>query len=275
MPITTLSNVTAFNAQRHLTDTQRAHEKALAQLASGRRITKAGDDAAGLAISNNLRARIGSVGQAVRNSEDAFSLLQVAGQGMSEISDILIRMRELATQSATDTVGDSERELIEIENVELQAEIERIAQSTKYLSSHLLNGEGDDFRFHIGADNTEYDVINYNGDGVDVTAGALGVDGLDLSDRDSAADSLETIDTALKQLHVPMAQLGALQTRMETTRDNLEVHQESLEAANSRILDADYAKISTDLARESIKLQAGAAMVAQANQLPSLALKLL
>jgi len=275
MAIETLTNMPAINARRHMLKTQRDLSKTLERLASGKRINQPGDDAAGLAISDTLRARIASVDRSNQNAKDAFSLLQVAGGSIQQIGDKIVRMRELAMQAASDTVGDRERELIEIENGELKAEVDRIAGSVSYLSTPLMNGEGDDFQFQIGPDNNENNRISYSADGVDVTAGALGVDSVDLSDRDSALSSLDDIDEGLTRLHTPMAQLGALQNRMETVIDHLDNYSESLTAANSRILDADYAKESTEAFKHNVRLKAGVAVLAQANQLPGNALNLL
>ncbi len=275
MAIQTLTNMPALNARRHMLKTHRDFSKTLERLSSGKKINRPGDDAAGLAISDTLRARIASVDRSNQNAKDAYSLLQVAGGSIQQISDKLIRMRELAIQAGSDTVGDRERELIEIENAELKAEVDRISESVTYLSTPLLNGEGDDFQFQIGPDNNDNNRISYSADGVDVTAGSLGVDGIDLSDRDSALSALDEIDEGLTRLHTPMAQLGALQNRMETVIDHLDNYEESLTAANSRILDADYAKESTEAFKHQVRLKAGVAVLAQANQIPGNALSLL
>lgn len=275
MAISTLTNIPSLTAQRHINHTETSYQKAMERLASGSRINRAGDDAAGLAVSNSLVARIRSIGQATRNAQDGYSMLQVAGGGMNEIAGLLIRMRELAMQAATDTVSDRERELIEVENAELKAEIDRIAETTKYLGTTLLNGEGDDYQFQIGPDNDTADTLFYAADGVDVRAGALGVDGVDLTDRDSALSALEDIDEGIARVHVPIAQIGAMQSRMETTIRHLENLGENMSAANSRIKDADFAKESADAVKGQIQQRAGIAVLAQANQLPALALQLL
>jgi len=275
MPISLLTNTTALSVNRNLEESNQQLSKSLERLSSGKRINHAGDDAAGLTISDTLEARIRSLGQANRNTLDAISLAQVAEGGMNEVSNLLLRMRELAIQSASDTVGDKERELLQIEASELNQELNRLADSTQYLGSPLLNGKGNDFVFQIGPDNNENNRISYSASQIDLRASTLGVEGVDLSNRDDAAGAIESFDTALQRLGKPRAQLGAIQERMHSITRQLGSQEEGLAIAKSRILDADLANEASEAMRAQVRMKAGTAVMAQANTLPSLALRLL
>ncbi len=275
MPISLLTNTTALSAKRNVEEANESLGRALERLSSGKRINHAGDDAAGLAISDTLESRIRSMAQAERNTLDAVSLAQVAEGGMNEVSNIILRMRELAIQSASDTVGDKERELLQIETKELHAELGRLADSTKYLGTNLLNGQGQDFVFQIGPDNNENNRISYSASQIDLRPGTLGIDSVDLSSRDDAQGAIESLDNALQRIGKPRAQLGAIQERMHSITRTLASQQETLGAAKSRILDADMAQEASESFRNQVRVKAGTAVMAQANTLPSLALRLL
>jgi len=275
MAISLLTNLPAINIRHHLNDGEKELSTAMERLASGRRINRVGDDAAGLAISESIEARIRSIRQAGRNAQDAISLLQVAGSGMHEIGNILIRLRELSTQAGSDNVGESEREMLNIEAQQLISEIDRIAHSTKYLDTYLLNGTGRDFIFQIGPDADENSQLSYDASQIDVRASALGVDGVDLTERDSAIDGLQALDASVSQLHAPQALLGALQSRMSVAIKHLETYDENLTAASSRIRDADFAKETTALVRGQVRQRAAIAVLSQANMLPMHVLKLI
>lgn len=276
MPISLLSNTaTALSAKRNLDDANADLGKSLERLSSGKRINHAGDDAAGLTISDTLEARRRSVSQAHRNTLDAVSLAQVAEGGMNEVSNIILRMRELAIQSASDTVGDRERELLQVEVTELRNELSRLAESTKYLGTNLLNGQGRDFIFQIGPDNNENNRLSYSASQIDLRPSTLGVDAVDLSDRDDAQSAIETLDDALQRLGRPRAQLGAVQERMHSISRQLSSEEETLTSAKSRILDADMAQEASEAVRNEVRVKAATAVIAQANALPGLALRLL
>ncbi len=275
MPISLLTNTSALTAKRNLDEASEQLSNSLERLASGKRINHAKDDAAGLSISNSLEAQARSLSQAQRNSLDAASLAQVAEGGMNEVSNILIRMRELAIQSASDTVGDKERELLQVEGTELRHELSRLAESTKYLGTPLLNGKGQDFVFQIGPDNNEHNRISYSASDIDLRPSTLGVDDINLAARDDARDSLDTIDTALQRLGKPRAQLGAVQERIHSIARQLSHQEETLTTAKSRIMDADLATEASTAATESVRVRAGTSVLAQANSLPALALRLL
>ncbi len=274
MRITT--NVSALNAQRTMSISQREINKSMAQLASGNRITKSADDAAGLAISEGLKSQIRSLAQSGRNANDGISMVQVAEGGLNEVSNILTRMRELGIQAASDTVGEKERGFLDKEVQQLKAEMQRISQTTKYGSTKLIDGTASDFDFQVGISNdAEVDRITFNAGETNASTSNLGVDGFDFTSREGAQEALGTIDEAQTTVNGFRASLGALQNRLQSTVDNLNVQHENLSAANSRIRDTDVAAASAEMTRNSILLQANTATLAQANQIPQMAMKLI
>jgi flagellin len=274
MRITT--NIAALNAQRNLVGTQRIVNDSMAKLASGSRINKAADDAAGLAISEGLKAQIRSAGMAQRNANDGISMVQTAEGGLNEIGNIVVRLRELGIQGASDTVGETERGMLNKEVVQLKDEMQRIAKSTTWGTTKLLDGSAPKFDFQVGIGNVpEADRITFDAGSNQATIDALGLDGIDFSTKDGSRDALEKLDSAQTQVNGTRAYLGALQNRLTSTADNLGVTQENLSAANSRIRDTDVAQASSEMTRNNILLQAGTATLAQANQSAQLALKLI
>lgn len=275
MPISLLSNVTSYNVKRHLEQTNELFSRSAERLASGRRINRAGDDAAGLSISFGLESKIRSIQVAKRNAQDALSLMEVAEGGMNEVGNLLVRMRELSIQASSDNVSDREREMLDLEAQQIKDEIDRLAQSTRYFDSPLLNGSGRDFVFQVGIDNNEFNRLTYSAASLDLRASTLGVSGISLTDADSAADAFGSVDEALIRMNVPRAQVGALQSRMHSISNNLASYEESLTAANSRIRDADIAKETAEMIRGQVLQKAGIAVLGQANMLPTQALKLI
>ncbi len=273
MRITT--NVAAINTQRHLVNSQRNIQNSMAQLSSGYRINKSADDAAGLAISENMKAQLRSSVQARRNANDGISLVQTAEGGLNEISNISTRLRELAMQASSDTVGDRERGFINNEVTQLKSEIDRISGTTSWNSNNLLDGTTPVFDFQIGINSSMNDVISFDSAQNVATTGALGLEGLDFSTKEGARTSLAILDEAQSSVNGMRANIGALQNRLTSTVDTLAVTEENLAAANSRIRDTDIASTSSEMARNSVLLQAGTATLAQANQTSQLALKLL
>jgi flagellin len=251
-------------------------QKSMAQLSTGSRITKAGDDAAGLAISENLKAQIRSYGQATRNANDGVSMMQTAEQGMGEISNIVTRLRELGVQSASDSIGDTERGFIQKEVDALKAEVQRVAESTAFGSRKLLDGTGGIYDIHVGASaNEKTDWISYDASATDVTTGTLGISDLDFVSKEGARSGLAALDAAQSAVNGSRATLGALQNRLSSTVDVIGTMVENMSAANSRIRDTDVASSSSELARNNILLQGTTGVLAQANQMPSMALKLI
>lgn len=270
------TNVPSLAAQRSMGTTQREMGKALAQLSSGSRITKAADDAAGLSISENLKSHIRGFGQANRNANDAISLVQVAEGGLSEISNIITRFRELGVQAASDTVGDTERTFIDREVQQLKAEADRIAKSTRFGETKLLDGSGGGFDFQVDIGNDDFaDRISFDASEQNATIDALGLDGLDFTQKEGAQEALAMLDGSQKVVNGFRANLGAIQNRLISTTENLGVAIENLSAANSRLRDADVAQSSAEMTRNNILLQASTSVLAQANANPQQALRLI
>ncbi len=269
------TNVASIAAQRQMGGTQRDIQKSFAQLSSGSRITKSADDAAGLSISEGLKSQIRGYSQAQRNANDGISMIQTSEGGLGEISNILTRLRELGVQAASDTVSDQERGFINKEVTQLKAETDRIAKTTRFGSVHLLDGTSGSFDFQVDINNSENDRIGFDSSMQNATISSLGIDGLDYGSKDGARESLSVIDGAQKMVSGQRANLGALQSRLFSTTDNLGVAVENMSAANSRIRDTDMAASTADLAKNSVMQQASVSVLAQANQTPGLALKLL
>ncbi len=270
------TNVSAINAQRNLVGSQRAINDSMAKLASGSRINKAADDAAGLAISEGLKAQIRSAAQAQRNANDGISMVQTAEGGLNEIGNIVVRLRELGIQAASDTVGENERGMLNKEVQQLKSEIQRISSVTTWGTTKLLDGSSPKFDFQVGLfNNAEEDRISFNASENVATLDALGLSGVDFSSKEGAQEALGLLDNAQTSISGTRANLGALQNRLTSTVDNLGVAQENLSAANSRIRDTDVAQASSEMTRNNILLQAGTSTLAQANQSNQLALKLI
>lgn len=270
------TNISSIAAQRSLTVNNREQESNLAKLSSGSRITKASDDAAGLAISEKMKANIRSLKQADRNANDGISMVQTAEGGLNEVSSILTRMRELAIQTSSDTVGDVERNMTNMEYQNLKLELERISQVTEFNGKKLLNGEGDKFDFQVGANNDDFnDRISYDAGQVSAKMDSLGISELDVSTKDGSQSSLASVDAAIEKVSGFRAYLGAIQNRLTSTSNNLQVSVENLSAANSRIRDVDYAEATATKAKNDILGAAGTSVLAQANMNGQNALKLI
>jgi len=270
------TNVTALNALRQIATTRMWLDKSLQKLASGQRINNAGDDAAGLAISENLRANIRGLRQAKRNSQDGISLVQVSEGGLNEISNMLIRLRELAIQSSSDTIGNTERGFADREYQSLKQEIDRIASVTNFNGTPLLNGKAGIFEIQVGLNNNPIlDRITYNGERADTTLDALKMGGESIATKQGAQISLAAVDDALVRVNSIRADLGAMQNRLQSTINNLSIYEENLAAANSRIRDADIAEETSELTKQNILMQSGIAVLGHANNTSSAALKLL
>ncbi|MCB0421000.1 MAG: flagellin FliC [Bdellovibrionales bacterium] len=270
------TNIAAINAQRNLDVSQKNIANSTAKLASGSRINKSADDAAGLAISEGLKAQIRSARQANRNANDGISMVQTAEGGLNEIGNIVIRLRELGIQAASDTVGESERGFIDKEVQQLKSEIERIASVTTWGTTKLLNGETPTFDFQVGIFNGDFeDRISFEASQNVATLGALGLESLDYTSKEGAQTALESLDMAQNDVNSMRSNLGALQNRLTSTVSNLQVAEENMSAANSRIRDTDVAHASAESMRNNILLQAATSTLAQANQTSGIALKLI
>ena len=270
------TNMAAINAQRNLVGSQRALSKSMGQLSSGSRINISADDAAGLAISERLKASIRSARQANRNANDGISLVQTAEGGLNEIGNIVTRLRELGIQAASDTVGNVERGFADKEVQQLKSEVQRISLSTKWGSTNLLDGSTPKFDFQVGLyNNGEEDRITFNASENNAQLDSLGLSDLDYTSKEGAQTALSKLDSAQNSVNGMRASLGALQNRLTSTVDNLGVMEENMSASNSRIRDTDVAMASSEMTRNNILLQAGTATLAQANQVNQLALKLI
>jgi len=270
------TNVQSLVAQRNLGVNNEAQKASLEKLASGTRINRAADDAAGLAISEKMRATIRSVRQDVRNANDGVSMIQTAEGGMNEVSNILVRFRELSIQGASDTIGDAERGFIDKEVQQLKQEINRISASTEFNGRKLLSGEGDHMDIQVGyGNNPELDRFAYDPQKTNVSANALGVDGVSTATKEASQSNLEMVDGAIMKLNENRAELGALQNRLQSSITSLGIYDENLSSAKSRISDVDMASETAELTKRNILSQAGTSVLSQANQNSTLALKLL
>lgn len=273
-----MTNTSSVTGQRHLRNTRRMLDQSLERLASGYRINKAGDDAAGLAISEKLRAKIRGLQVAQRNANDGISLVQVAEGGLNEVQNILVRMRELGVQAASDTIGPKERTYLDNEYQALKSEVDRIANGTDFNGTNLLDGTGGtlDIQVNTGGENIlGVDRISYDASKADANTDKLGISDLSIGDKNGAQMSLAKIDDALDYVSSLRGDLGAMQNRLISTINNIGISVENLSAANSRIKDVDIADESAELTRNNILMQAGTSVLAQSNQVPRMALDLL
>jgi len=270
------TNIQSIAAQRYLGINHENQARALEKLSSGSRINKAGDDAAGLAISEKLKASIRSMKQATRNANDGISLVQTAEGAMNEIGNILIRLRELSIQAASDTIGNTERGFVDKEVQGLKAEIDRISNSTEFNGTKLLNGTAPPLDIQVGLKNDPtLDRFVFDTPTRVTTLSALGVEDVSTMSRESSQMNLEKLDGAINTLNENRASLGALQNRLMSTVNNMNIYRENLEGANGRIRDTDMAEETSELTKTNILTQANVSVLSQANQNPQLALKLL
>ena len=269
------TNLPSMRAMQALGTSQMSLERSLTRLSTGFRINQSGDDAAGLAISENLKSRIRSLVQARRNANDGVSVINTAEGAMQEMTNILVRLRELSVQAANDTLGSSERSFLDLEFDDLKAELDRIAATTEFNGQSLLNGSlstaGLDFQ--VGADNDVNNRIMLTIAQVSTTGLGL-VTAIGVGTKTAAQTSMSVVDAALVTLSSQRAKLGAVGNRLQSTINNLGVATESLTAANSRIRDVDVAEETSALARSQVLVQAGVSMLAQANMAPQMILRL-
>lgn len=276
MSLRIATNMSSINGQRQLFTTNLNMSKALEKLSSGFRINRSADDAAGLAISENLRAQIRGLKQANRNANDGISMVQVAEGGLNEVGNMLIRMRELAIQAASDTIGDRERMFTDAEFQQLKSEIQRVSEVTQYNGTTLLNGMGGLLEIQVGVKNDPFnDRIVFDSSQADSSLTNLGIIGETVSNKQGAQNTLAVVDEAITRVNSMRANFGALQNRLVATINNINVSHENLSAANSRIRDADIAEESAELAKQNILMQSGVSVLGQANSMQNLALKLL
>jgi flagellin len=301
------TNIQSINSQRNLVNSTEANNSSVEKLASGYRINKAADDAAGLAISEKLKADVRGLNMAKRNANDGISLVQTAEGGLNEIGNVLSRLRELAVQGASDTIGNTERSFLNKEYMQLKDEIDRVTNATEYNGTRLLVGDQEEvpeslrnrsnpFPLEIQVGKDYFEEV----DGIDATnpvniikvdlqaiktftdgENSLGIgrsdneDGTRVDNKESAQQSINTLDGAISKVAEHRAYLGAIQSRLTSTVANLAIQSENFQAANSRIRDTDFADESAQYAKTNILKQAGVAVLSQANQNGQAALRLL
>lgn len=270
------TNMAAISGVNNLKRTTLAQTDSNMRLSSGSRINKSADDAAGLAISEKMKSHIRSAKQAGRNANDGISMIQVAEGGLNESSNILNRLRELAIQASSDTVGDIERGYVDKEYQQLKSELQRIAEVTDFNGVKLLNGEGGKLDFQIGMNNDNFrDRISYDASDNNVTLDSLGVSEIEVMSKEGAQESLAKIDEAINKIASNRSSLGAIQNRLTSTINNIDTMTENLSAANSRIRDLDYAVESSENARLNLLQNSGTSVLAQANASGNSVMKLI
>jgi flagellin len=270
------TNIASLSVQKNLKQVSSEGNAELERLSSGKRITKAADDAAGLAISTNLEAQTKGLRQATRNANDGISLVQTAEGGLNETSNILVRLRELTIQAASDTVGDKERGFLNKEYQELSKEVDRISDSTTFNGSQLLNGKGKgQMDFQVGAFAGEQNRITFDSGETDSSTSSIGIAGSGIGNKEDALGSIATVDEAIGKVSGQRANLGSIQSRLASTVKNLEVQTINQDNARSVIQDVDVAEATAKLASNTVVKNAAVSTLAQANQLPMSALRLI
>lgn len=289
MGIRIRTNVSSLVSQRFLNENKSNMDKSLERLSSGYRINRSSDDAAGLAVSEGIRAKVRGLNVAKRNANDGVSMIQIAEGAMNEMNNIMIRLRELTVQSASDTLADQERGFLNREYNQLVDEVDRIASTTEFNNRKLFNTDGEsEFVIQVGTNGTSSeaneDTIAINLEGLKFSSEDLGLnkgaeigplDGGDGPSRDEIAEKLEVIDDAVQRFASERATLGAVQSRLGSALNNLGINVENLETAKSRIKDVDFAAESTNLAQQRVLVAAATSVLTQANQSPDVALQLL
>ena len=269
------TNIASLQVQKQLKQADQATSDSFQKLASGKRITKSADDAAGLGIAKRMEAEVRGLKMAERNANDGISMIQVAEGGLEESSNILTRMRELSIQAASDTVGERERGYLNLEYDQLVQEVDRISKTTTFSGRELLTGEGEELDFHVGAYAGENNKISLQADKSNATASGLGLDGTGITSKGDATDNLEKIDEAIDKVSGFRANFGAVQSRLQTAVSNLGTQSVNTEAARSRIEDTDIASESAKLASNNVVKSAATATLSQANNIGNAALRLI
>ena len=274
------SNLTSMNALGNLGRTNRKLSDTFQNISSGLRVNNAADDAAGLAVSENLESQQMSLRQAQRNTNDGISVIQTAEGATDEVGDILKRMRELAVQSSSETLANTERNYIQDEFKQLTAEVDRIADVTEFNGVALTNGSAgltgtNDMNVQVGIHNTSDDRINIELGDLQATTLKVDTGNVDLTNVTSAQSALQTIDNAIDKVNKYRSDYGAVQNRLESALNSLEVYTENVAGAESRIRDADFAHETAEMSKFQVMQQAGVAILGQANGLSQGALRLI
>ena len=276
MPLIINTNIGSMNAQRYLGNNTNALQKSMEKLASGYRINRAGDDAAGLALSESLRSQIRGSQKALDNTQDGINVMNIADGALQTITDNLQRMRELAVQASNDTYNATQRTSMQTEYDQLASGITQIASAAQFNGITLLDGNTGTLTLQIGA-NTVANVDDFDVSSlfIDATSATLGVDASTLDTHANAQTAIAALDTAIDSVNTARGNLGASSNRLESNATNLSTNIENLSSSESRIRNVDVAMESANLSRNQILQQAASAMLAQANQSPQLALQLL
>lgn len=271
------TNIASLAVQKNLKGADQVQKNEFEKLASGKRINKSADDAAGLAISKKMEAEVRGLKVAQRNANDGISIVQVAEGGLSETSNIITRMRELSIQAASDTIGEKERGYLNVEYDQLLQEVDRIAKTTTFSGKALLTGESESgvLDFQVGAYSGQENQIQFDPSQSDARIESLGIDGTNILSKSDAQANLQRLDDALDRVSSYRANLGAVQSRLQSTVNNLDTQTLNTDAARSRIEDVDVAESTAALASAQVKKQAGISTLAQANSIPSSALRLI
>jgi len=270
------TNVASQSVQKNLKQINNESNTSLERLSSGKRVSKASDDAAGLAIATKLDAQTKGLRQATRNANDGISMIQTAEGGLNETSNILIRLRELSVQAASDTVGEQERGFLNKEYQQLTAEVDRIADSTVFNGTPLLNGKGEkEMDFQVGAFAGDQNKITFNAGETNASTSSIGISGSGITEKADARSSIESIDKAIEMVAGQRANLGALQSRLGSTLRNLDVQATNQDNARSVIQDVDVAEATAQMASNQVMKNAAVSTLSQANGIPTAALRLI
>jgi flagellin len=275
MPATINTNNASLNAQRNLSTSQSSLAMSMQRLSSGLRVNSAKDDAAGLAIAERMNAQVKGMNVAIRNSNDAISLSQVAEGALGKVSDALQRMRELAVQSANATNSAGDRANLDAEYQQLGAEVGRILNATTFNGATILGAGAGTLVFQVGSGTTAADTLSVTTNDMTADVTITAVTGGNITNVANSTTAMNNIDTAINTVVSQRATFGAVQNRMESVIANLQIASENQAAARGRIMDADFAAETASLSRAQVLQQAGTAMVAQANALPQGVLRLL
>ena len=268
------TNLASIAAQRQISLSQRQAEGNMKSLASGNNFDNPSESSADYSIAEQLRGQLAGVKAGRANAENAQSFVQIAEGGLNEQNNILIRMRELAVEAASDTNSDTERELINKEFEQLQQEVDRVAKTTRFGSTRLLTGDAKDYEFQVGAYGTSENVIKYRSD-TDTQGSALNVDSLGVTSKSDARDALQTLDEALTKIAEARASFGAIQSRLESTVNHAGVQAENLEAAHSRLADTDIAESVSQMYRAQAMQQYQISVLSEANRFPGSVIRLI
>lgn len=270
------TNIASKTVRNNLEQVSAREESSFSKLSSGKRISKASDDAAGLAIAAKLDSQVRSLRQATRNANSGIALIQSTEGSLNEASNILTRLRELTIQAASDDINDSQRKLLNEEYGQLSAEIDRISKSV-FVNGIQVLGDNDDrvLDFQIGPNAGKSNIVSFDSGDINSTTDFIGINGTSIGEKDSALDAMESLDNAISVISGQRAKLGSIQSRLHSTVGNLEVQTLNQDSALSYIQDVDVAQEAAKLASTRVMKEAGISSLAQANNIPNGALRLL